>query len=79
VLLHYADIPKKDLTWLGPVPITTPLRTVVDCVADAVVDDLVRQAVHQGIRRGLFERGEVNAALRRARKERDDAEKLPKP
>ena len=79
VLLHYADIPKKDLTWLGPVPITTPLRTVVDCVADAVVDDLVRQAVHQGIRRGLFERGEVNAAVRRAHKERDAAEKLRKP
>lgn len=79
VLLHYADIPKTDLTWLGPVPITTPLRTVVDCVADAVVDDLVRQAVHQGVRRGLFERGEVNAAIRRARKERDAAEKLRNP
>lgn len=79
VVPHYADIPKQELTWLGPVPITTPLRTVVDCVADSVVDDLVRQAVHQGIRRGLFERGEVNAAVRRARKERDAAEKLRKP
>lgn len=79
VVPHYADVPKGDQTWLGPVAITTPLRTVVDCVADAVVDDLIRQAVHQGIHRGLFERGEVNAAVRRARKERDAAEKLRKP
>lgn len=79
VRTHYADVPKKDLTWLGPAPITTPLRTVIDCVADAVVDDLVRQAIHQGIRRGLFERAGVNAAVRRARKERDAVEKLRDP
>ncbi len=79
LVLHFAEIPKKALTWLGPVPLTTPLRTVADCTSAEVADDLVRQAVQQGVRRGLFERAEVNAALRRARRERDAAEKLRKP
>ena len=53
--------------------------TVADCASADVADDLVRQAVQQGVRRGLFERPEVNAALRRARRERDAAPKLRKP
>jgi predicted transcriptional regulator of viral defense system len=79
LVLHFADIPKKARTWVGPVPVTTPLRTVADCVSAYVADDLVRQAVQQGVRRGLFDRAEVNAALLRARRERDAAAKLRKP
>ena len=79
LVLHFADLPKAASTWLGPVPLTTPLRTVVDCASADVADDLVRQAVQQGVRRGLFERAEVNAALRRTRRERDAAAKLRKP
>jgi predicted transcriptional regulator of viral defense system len=79
LVLHFAEIPKTARTWLGPVPLTTPLRTVADCASADVADDLVRQAVRQGVRRGLFERAEVNAALRRARRERDAAAKLRKP
>ena len=79
LVLHFADVPKAALTWLGPVPVTTPLRTVADCASADVADDLVRQAVQQGARRGLFDRAEVNAALRRARRERDAAPKLRKP
>lgn len=76
LVLHFAQIPKAARTWLGPVPLSTPLRTVADCAAAGVADDLVRQAVQQGVRRGLFERAEVNAALRGARRERDAAAKL---
>ncbi len=79
LVLHFADQPKAAITWLGPVPLTTPLRTVVDCASADVADDLVRQAVQQGVRRGLFERAEVNAALRRTRREHDTAAKLRKP
>lgn len=79
LVLHFAEIPKAARTWLGPVPLTTPLRTVADCASADVADDLVRQAVQQGLRRGLFERPEVNAALRQARRERDAAAKLRKP
>ncbi|HMI84315.1 MAG TPA: type IV toxin-antitoxin system AbiEi family antitoxin domain-containing protein [Polyangiaceae bacterium] len=73
VVVHYDDVPKSDVTWFGPVRVTTPLRAVVDAVRAHVAEDIVRQAVEQGIRRGLFERATVNAALRRARKERDAA------
>lgn len=79
LVLHFADLPEAAITWLGPVPLTTPLRTVVDCASANVADDLVRQAVQQGVRRGLFERAEVNAALRQTRRERDAAAKLRKP
>jgi predicted transcriptional regulator of viral defense system len=79
LVLHFAELPKAGRTWLGPVPLTTPLRTVADCASADVANDLVRQAVQQGVRRGMFDRAEVNAALRRARRERDAAAKLRKP
>jgi len=79
LVLHFAEVPKAAMTWLGPVPITTPLRTVVDCAVDHVAEDLVRQATRQGIRRKLFTRAEVSAGLLRARRERDAAAKLRKP
>jgi predicted transcriptional regulator of viral defense system len=68
VVVHFADIPKKASTWLGAVPVTTPIRTIFDCVVGAVSDELVQQAVRQGVRRGLFERAEVQAVVRQARK-----------
>jgi predicted transcriptional regulator of viral defense system len=79
LLLHFADLPKKARAWVGPIPVTTPLRTVLDCEAANVGADLIRQAVDQGGRRGLFDRTEVNAGLRRTRQERDAAAKLRHP
>lgn len=67
VVMHFADLPKRSIGWLGAVPVTTPIRTIADCAAGAVPGDLVRQAVQQGIRRGVFERAEVQVALREAR------------
>ena len=74
LVLHFADLGRKDSAWKGPVPVTAPLRTIVDCSADHVAPDLVRQAIDQGIRRGLFARATVRAALGRPatrRKKRD--------
>lgn len=71
VLLHFAALPKKATGWVGPVPVTTPLRTITDCLLDEAPQELVRQAIRQGTRRGLFERGDLDAALRAARSSRD--------
>ncbi len=73
LVLHFADVPKTAMTWLGPVPITTPLRTVTDCASGGVADDLVEQAVKQGVRRKLFSRTEAKDAIKHARRERDAA------
>ncbi len=61
VVLHFADLPKRETAWKGPVRVTNPLRTVRDCAAGAVPPDIVRQAVTQGVRRGLFTRDDVRA------------------
>ena len=63
VVLHYADLGKTDITWKGPVQVTTPLRTIFDCTTDSVAPDLVRQAITQGVRRGLFTRDDVKQAV----------------
>lgn len=73
VVLHFADLPRTATTWLGPVPLTTPMRTVADCAAAEVAEDLVQQAVQQGVRRKLFSRAEVKGAINQARRERDAA------
>lgn len=56
VMVHYADVGQGDLTWKGPVPLTTALRSILDAQEAAVAPDIVRQAIRQGLRRGLFTR-----------------------
>jgi predicted transcriptional regulator of viral defense system len=65
VMLHYDEFGKGDLTWKGPVPLTTALRSVLDCKQAAVAPDIVRQAIRQALRRGLFTRETLNQALER--------------
>jgi predicted transcriptional regulator of viral defense system len=76
LVLHYADVPKLGRTWLGPVPLTTPLRTLADCANGNVAEELIRQAATQGVRRGLFSRAEVTATIQQSRRARDAAAKL---
>jgi len=76
--LHFANLPKKSTSWIGAIPVTTPLRTILDCASANVSDELVRQAVQQAVRRGLFDREEITAGLRKVRTERDAAAKLRK-
>lgn len=63
VLLHYADIPASDRSWVGPVPVTTPLRTVVDCVEVQTPPRLIKQAVEEALDRGLFQLVDLREAI----------------
>lgn len=66
VVLHHADIPAQDHTWVGAVPTTSPRRTLNDCAEAALTPDLLRQAAQQALRRGLVtpaELGPVERAL----------------
>ncbi len=74
LVLNFSDLGRKDSGWVGPVPVTVPLRTVVDCSADSVAPDLVSQAIEQGVRRGLFTRAAVRKALTTHRKRRRDGQ-----
>ncbi len=63
-ILHYADIPEADRTWVDAIPVTTPARTVLD-VANSQGDPLlVIQAVDEGIRARLFSIEDVAVAGR---------------
>lgn len=64
--LHFADLADRDRTWVGPVPVTRPLRTLVDCATDHVEPILISQAVTQGLDRGLFTSQQVRAAAKEA-------------
>lgn len=60
--LHFADLSRDEVTWWGPVPVTTPARTVRDCAPAGVSPELVEQAVAQGVVRGLFTEDELEAS-----------------
>lgn len=57
--LHFADIGEGERAWVGPVPVTAPVRTLRDCQTAHVAPDLVAQAVRDGLARGLFSRSDV--------------------
>jgi len=59
LVLHHADIPERERTWSGSVPVTSPARTLLDCAQAELTPDLLQQALHQGLARGLFARDEV--------------------
>ncbi len=59
LVLHYADVPKRERTWFGPVPVTSVTRTLNDCARDGLSPELLRQAAKQALRRGLAVRGDL--------------------
>ena len=59
VVLHHADIPAPDRTWVGAVPVTNARRTLNDCAEAALPPDLLRQAAQQALHRGLVTRPEL--------------------
>lgn len=66
VVLHFADLPRRDVQWHGAVRVTSPLRTLLDCKAASVSPDLVAQAQRQAVKRGLVLSTELRQALGRA-------------
>ena len=59
LVLHFADIPKRDVAWMGPVPVTRPLRTLHDCIEANVPVELTRQALKEGLAKGVFARSDA--------------------
>ena len=59
VLLHYADVPKRERGWVGSIPVTSPRRTLVDIRRAKVSPELVEQATRQALARGLIAKKEV--------------------
>jgi len=59
VVLHHADVPAPDRTWVGAVPATNPRRTLNDCADAALTPELLRQAARQALHRGLVTRAEL--------------------
>jgi hypothetical protein len=53
VIVHYGDIPEKDLTVHRGIPVTTPLRTVID-LAPRVGRGALERMVRDCLKRGLF-------------------------
>jgi len=67
VVLAYADVPKIDRTWVGPVQVTAVRRTLADCLAAGVAPDLVQQAIEQAADRGLVAKAELARLTRPSR------------
>jgi len=66
VVLHHADVPPADRSWVGSVPITNPRRSLNDCANDGLSPEHLQLAARQALRRGLVTRhelGDVEAAL----------------
>jgi predicted transcriptional regulator of viral defense system len=59
LVLHHADIPKRERTWIGAVPITSVARTLNDCARDGLSPELLQQAAKQALRRGLVARSDL--------------------
>lgn len=59
LVLHYADVPDKERTWVGPMPVTSIRHTLDDCAQSALTPDLLRQAARQALTRGLVKRTDL--------------------
>ena len=64
VVLHYADVRKRDRAWVGAVPVTSPARTLADCAADYVSPDFLSSAISQALARGMVSRPQATAVER---------------
>lgn len=56
--LFFEDLPKERCSWVGPVPVTSPLQTLQDCVRAGVDAHLLKQARQQALAWGLLSREE---------------------
>jgi predicted transcriptional regulator of viral defense system len=64
VVLHYADLPKRDREWVGALPVTSPARTLSDSAADHVSLEVLSSAVSQALARGMVSRRQATAVER---------------
>jgi predicted transcriptional regulator of viral defense system len=63
LVLHHADVPRRDIEMAQGFEYTKPIRTILDLIeANSVSNDIVRQAIRQAFARGLFNRKQVSKA-----------------
>jgi hypothetical protein len=62
VIVHYDDLPAEDVTVLGGIPVTTPLRTAIDLAPTLTRPELERM-VDDMLRRRLFTLAEARRRL----------------
>lgn len=59
VVPNFSAVSEAERSWVGSVPVTTPLRTIKDCQAAHVEPDLVDQAIAEAVERGLLRAGAI--------------------
>lgn len=59
LVLHFADVHKKDRIWVGPVPVTSVQRTLIDCAEEKLSPELLRQAAREALERGVVAKSEI--------------------
>lgn len=57
VVLHFAEVSEDEMKWIGPIPVTGPLRTLNDCADGDIEPDILRSAAWDALDQGLVERG----------------------
>jgi hypothetical protein len=53
-VVHYGTVSEAEMSWMGPVPFTKPLRTLFDCIEKGLTPDLVIQGIEDARRRGMI-------------------------
>jgi len=64
LVLHWADLPEKDVGSVEGVPVTKAARTIRDCAESHIGPALLRQALEDGIRTGWLRRKEAEGLRR---------------
>ena len=55
IMLHHADIHKKEIQYVDVVPVTSPIRTILDCIRDSAISgEFLIQSISEAQARGLF-------------------------
>jgi predicted transcriptional regulator of viral defense system len=73
VVLHHADVPERHRAWVGPVPVTTPVRTLCDSAAAPVSPEVLNKAIKDARARGLLSRAHLASVEAAAKAARDRA------
>jgi predicted transcriptional regulator of viral defense system len=76
LVLHAANVPPEERTWIGSVPVTTVARTLRDAVDANIDPDLIAQIIEEGKARKLLVRADLRGIVapgQRARRPGRDA------